>query len=153
MSLAHLTARRSKDPSTGCGAVIVSLENRVLGTGYNGFPNGCKHSFPWTRDGDFMNTKYAYVVHAELNAILNSNASLDGADIFCTLHPCHECAKAIVQSGIKRVLYWSDKYHDEDSYRAARRIFNAATIRTIGLKHEPQEDRPTILHLEYGDDR
>jgi dCMP deaminase len=141
MSLAFLSARRSKDPSTGCGAAIISPKGRVLGLGYNGFPNGCKDIFPWERDGDFMETKYAYVVHAEANAIYNSNGSLEGADIFCTLYPCHECAKAIVQSGIQRVVYWDDKYHDENFTRAARRLFAAAPsiMVTIDLQLEYSE--------------
>jgi dCMP deaminase len=135
MSMAHLAARRSKDPSTQCGAVTVSVpEGRILGIGYNGFPNGCKDAFPWEREGDFLNTKYPYVVHAEGNAIANSNASLVGADIYCTLFPCHECAKTIHQNGIKRVIYWDDKYHDENWMIAARRIFHAAKIETINMK-------------------
>ena len=134
MSLAHLTARRSKDPSTQAGACIINLKNRVIGLGYNGFPNGCKDKFPWRREGDFLNTKYAYVVHAEVNAILNSTSTTEHADLFCTLFPCNECAKIIQQAGINRVIYWSDKYHDADFSIAARAIFEAAKIETIDMK-------------------
>lgn len=131
MSLAMLSSRRSKDPSTQCGAAIVSVpQGRVVGLGYNGFPNGCKDAFPWDREGSFTNTKYAYVVHAEANAIMNATANLEGADIYCTLFPCNECAKLIVQAGIRQVIYWSDKYHDHDFSIAASLIFKAAKIKT-----------------------
>lgn len=134
MSLAFLSAKRSKDPSTQCGASIISPKGRILGLGYNGMPNGCNDIFSWQSDGGFVESKYAYVVHAEQNAIFNSNGSLDGADMFTTLFPCNECAKAIHQSGIKRLIYWSDKYHDKDFSAAARRIFGAAGILTVDMK-------------------
>ena len=106
MGLAHLSAMRSKDPSTQVGAVIVSGEHRVVSIGYNGFPNGCSDDeFPWDREGDFGATKYPYVVHAELNAILNSKNDLRGCSIYVSLFPCNECAKAIIQSGISRIVY------------------------------------------------
>lgn len=129
MSMAYLTARRSKDPSTQCGAIIVNTpQGRVLGTGYNGMPNGCKYSFPWESDGDFLNSKYAYVVHAEVNAIMNAKTDLTGTIMYCTLFPCNECAKVIVQAGITNVYYADDKYHDKDFSEAARSIFNSASV-------------------------
>ncbi|MEG2909572.1 MAG: dCMP deaminase family protein, partial [Erysipelotrichaceae bacterium] len=100
MGLAHLSALRSKDPSTQVGAVIVSPQKKVVGIGYNGFPNGCSDDeFPWDREGDYEATKYPFVVHAELNAILNSTKDLHGCSIYVSLFPCNECAKAIIQSG------------------------------------------------------
>ena len=129
MGLAHLSALRSKDPSTQVGACIVNKSKKVVGIGYNGLPTGCDDDeFPWERDGDTLNTKYVYVVHAELNAILNSTTSLDGCTLYVSLFPCNECAKAIVQSGIKRVVFESDKYADTDIVKASKRILNAAGV-------------------------
>ena len=141
MSLAQLTAKRSKDPSTGCGAAIISSEGRVLGLGYNGMPNGCRDKFTWYRDGGFLFSKYAFVVHAEVNAIMNSTASLVGATLYCTLFPCNECAKVIIQSGITTVVYDSDKYHDENSTIAARMLFDAAHV------HYYFEEGPQLTFL------
>ncbi|WP_416325358.1 deoxycytidylate deaminase [[Eubacterium] hominis] len=136
MGLAHLSAKRSKDPSTQVGAVIVSKEHRVVGIGYNGFPNGCSDDeFPWDRDGEFSQTKYPFVVHAELNAILNSNADLHGCSIFVSLFPCNECAKAIIQSGISRIVYESDKYADTDGTKASKRMLKAAGVELVQLPY------------------
>ena len=130
MGLAHLSAMRSKDPSTQVGAVIVSNEHRVVSIGYNGFPNGCSDDvFPWDREGEFGNTKYPYVVHAELNAILNSKNDLRGCSLYVSLFPCHECVKAIIQSGIKEIIYEDDKYNGTDSDRAAKRMLDAAGVK------------------------
>ena len=131
MSLAYLTSKRSKDPSTQCGASIVNTKDRIVGLGYNGMPNGCKYKFSWDRDGGFCDTKYAFVVHAEVNAIMNATDKLDGCMMFTTLFPCNECAKTIVQSGITTVVYHSDKYHDMDFSKAARMIFRAADVCTL----------------------
>lgn len=129
MSLAHLSGLRSKDPSTQVGACIVNEENRVVGIGYNGMPYGCLDEvYPWGRDGGFVETKYAYVVHAELNAILNSTSNLKGTKIYVSLFPCNECAKAIIQSGIKEVVYESDKYGDTDSAKISRKMLQSAGI-------------------------
>lgn len=137
MGLAHLSAKRSKDPSTQVGAVIVSKEHRVVGIGYNGFPNGCSDDeFPWEREGEFSNTKYPFVVHAELNAILNSNADLHGCSIFVSLFPCNECAKAIIQSGISRIVYESDKYADTDGTKASKRMLKAAGVDLVQLPYQ-----------------
>ncbi len=130
MGVAALSAKRSKDPNTQVGACIVNQEKRIIGIGYNGFPTGCSDQiFPWGKqDTNYLNTKYPYVVHAEPNAILNCTSSLKDSTLFVTLFPCNECAKLIIQSGIKHVVYGSDKYHDQDSYLASRRMFDAAGI-------------------------
>lgn len=129
MGIAYLSAKRSKDPNTQVGACIVNSDYRIVGIGYNGFPCGCNdHDFPWGRDGDFVNSKYAYVVHAELNAILNSQASLKGCVIYVTLFPCHECSKAIIQSGIKEIVYVEDKYLNTESDLAAKKMLQAAGV-------------------------
>lgn len=129
MGLAHLSAMRSKDPSTQVGAVIVSNEHRVVSIGYNGFPNGCGDDvFPWDREGEFGNTKYPYVVHAELNAILNSKNDLRGCSLYVSLFPCNECAKAIIQSGISRIVYESDKYANTDATIASKKMLRAAGV-------------------------
>ena len=129
MGLAHLSAMRSKDPSTQVGAVIVSNEHRVVSIGYNGFPNGCSDDvFPWDREGEFCNTKYPYVVHAELNAILNSKNDLRGCSLYVSLFPCNECAKAIIQSGISRIVYESDKYANTDATIASKKMLRAAGV-------------------------
>lgn len=137
MGLAHLSAKRSKDPSTQVGAVIVSNDHRVVGIGYNGFPNGCSDDeFPWDREGEFAQTKYPFVVHAELNAILNSNSDLRGCSIYVSLFPCNECAKAIIQSGISRIVYESDKYADTDGTKASKRMLKAAGVQLEQLPYQ-----------------
>ena len=130
MGVALLAAMRSKDPSTQVGACIVGGDNRILSTGYNGFPSGCSDDeFPWERDGGFCDTKYPFVVHAELNAILNARGkNLTGAKIYVALFPCNECAKAIIQSGIKEIIYLSDKYAETDGVKASKRMLNAAGV-------------------------
>lgn len=139
MGLAHLSAMRSKDPSTQVGAVIVSGEHRVVSIGYNGFPNGYSDDeFPWDREGDFGATKYPYVVHAELNAILNSKNDLRGCSIYVSLFPCNECAKAIIQSGISRIVYESDKYADTDATIASKRMLRAAGVELYQLPYRIQ---------------
>ncbi len=130
MGVAFLSAQRSKDPNTQVGACIVNSEKKIIGTGYNGFPIGCSDdNLPWQREGNFLDTKYPYVCHAELNAILNSTRDLNGCTIYVGMFPCNECAKAIIQSGIKEVVYLSDKYIDSDSVKASKRMFNQAGIR------------------------
>jgi len=134
MGLAHLSALRSKDPSTQVGACIVNADKRVVGIGYNGFPMGCDDDvFPWSREGSINDTKYPYVVHAELNAILNSIQSLKDCTLYVSLFPCNECAKAIIQSGIRKVVYEDDKYADTASVQASKRMFNAAKVETVCL--------------------
>ena len=138
MGIAMLSARRSKDPSTQVGACIVNNRNKIMSVGYNGFPLGCSDDdFPWDRTGDDYETKYPYVCHAELNAILNNGgSSLEGCKIYVALFPCNECAKAIIQSGIKEVIYLSDKYADTVGTRASKRMFDAAGVKYTQLKTE-----------------
>lgn len=141
MGVALLAARRSKDPSTQVGACIVDQNNIILSTGYNGFPYGCSDDvFPWGRQGEMNDTKYPYVVHAELNAILNAQGrSLRGARIFVALFPCNECAKAIIQSGIREVIYLSDKYATTDSTMASKRMLEAAGVKLTPFTSEHKE--------------
>ncbi|MBE7045129.1 MAG: dCMP deaminase family protein [Ruminococcaceae bacterium] len=136
MGVALLASMRSKDPNTQVGACIVDRENRILSTGYNGFPSGCSDDeFPWEREGSFLETKYPFVVHAELNAILNAHGkNLSGAKIYVALFPCNECAKAIIQCGIKEVIYLSDKYATQDSTLASKKMLNAAGVKLTQLK-------------------
>jgi len=130
MGVALLSAKRSKDPNTNVGACIVTPDKKIVGTGYNGFPLGCSDdNLPWAREGSLFDTKYAYVCHAELNAILNSTRNLNECSIYVALFPCNECAKAIIQSGIKEVVYLEDKYANTDSVKASKRMFNQAGIR------------------------
>lgn len=130
MGVALLSGMRSKDPNTQVGACIVSEDNKILSMGYNGFPLGCSdEEFPWVREGETVDTKYAYVTHSELNAILNyRGGSLQGAKLYVSLFPCNECAKAIIQSGIKTVIYDDDKYADSPASVASRRMFDAAGV-------------------------
>ncbi|MDD5939606.1 MAG: dCMP deaminase family protein [Lachnospiraceae bacterium] len=132
MGVAQLSAMRSKDPHTQVGSCIVSPDHKILSMGYNGLPRGCDDDvFPWDRDGaDRLMTKYPYVTHSELNAILNyRGGSLEGATLYVSLFPCNECAKAIIQAGIKTIVYASDKYADSDSTIASKRMLNAAGVR------------------------
>ena len=142
MAIAQLSAKRSKDPSTQVGACIVNSKKRIIGIGYNGFPIGCSDDLlPWDREGDFLDTKYPYVCHAEMNAITNSSnkTQLEGAAIYVSLFPCNECAKLIVQVGMKEVVYLSDKYADSDVFIASRRIFDMASVRMRQLTVDTKE--------------
>lgn len=139
MGVALLSAKRSKDPNTKVGACIINSKKRIIGIGYNGLPQGCSDDeFPWINDKnkDMVDTKYAYVVHAESNAILNSTTSLDGATLYVSLFPCNECAKLIIQSGIKHIVYMSDKYKDSMSNLASRRMFDASGVTYTKLGYE-----------------
>lgn len=130
MGVAVLSAMRSKDPNTQVGACIVNPQKRIVGIGYNGLPYGCSdNEFSWEREGDYLNTKYPYVVHAEPNAILNSISPLDNCTIYVTLFPCNECAKLIIQSGIKEIVYMDDKYSNTDSDLAAKKMLDAAKVK------------------------
>ena len=142
MGIAMLAARRSKDPNTQVGACIVSPENIIISTGYNGMPKGCSDDeFPWERTGE--ETKYPYVVHAELNAILNANGrDLRGSRLYVALFPCNECAKAIIQAGIKTVVYDSDKYDGTAANRASKKMFDATGVKYI--KYIPSGRKITL---------
>lgn len=136
MGLAHLSALRSKDPNTQVGAAIVDENHRVVSVGYNGFPTGVSDDeFPWSREGDVLTSKYAFVVHAELNAILNSQRSVRGCTIYVSLFSCNECAKAIIQSGIKKIVYESDKYNGVDTNIASKRMLKAAGVELVRISN------------------
>lgn len=144
MGVAKLSAQRSKDPSTQVGACIVSKDNKILSVGYNGAPNGYDdENMPWAREGSFTETKYAYVCHAELNAILNNKgSSLEGARIYVDLFPCNECAKAIIQSGIKEIIYLSDKYNGTDANIVSKKMLDYCNIKYRQL--EPKQKEITL---------
>jgi len=132
MAIARLSSMRSKDPNTQVGACIVGHDNRILSIGYNGAPNGFDDKeFPWEREGSVMDTKYAYVCHGEMNAILNyrgSRKDLEGAKIYVDLFPCNECAKLIIQSGIKEVIYMTDKYKNTDEIKVSKKMLNECGV-------------------------
>ena len=146
MGIAMLAARRSKDPNTQVGACIVSQDNIIISTGYNGMPKGCSDDvFPWDRTGE--ETKYPYVVHAELNA---NGRDLRGSKLYVALFPCNECAKAIIQSGVREVIYLSDKYATTPTTIASKRMMDAAgvkytqlrtNVKTITLDFTPEEEK------------
>lgn len=144
MGIALLSGERSKDPNSQVGACIVSQDNKILSIGYNGFPTGCSDDeIPWDREGDFANTKYPYVCHSELNAILNyTGSTLKQSRIYVTLFPCNECAKAIIQSGIKEVIYMCDKYKDTDSVKVSKKMFDMA-----GVKYTQYKSKGVKLEL------
>ena len=137
MGIAMLSGMRSKDPHTQVGACIVSDDNKILSMGYNGFPKGCSDDeFPWNRDGDPLENKYFYTTHSELNAILNyRGGSLEGSKLYVSLFPCNECAKAIIQSGIREVIYDDDKYQNTPSVIASRRMLQAAGVAIRKYEH------------------
>ena len=138
MAVAKLAGMRSKDPNSQVGSCIVSSDNKILSIGYNGFPRGCSdEEFPWAREGDDpLKTKYIYVTHSELNAILNyRGGSLEGSKIYVSLFPCNECAKAIIQAGIKTVIYDCDKYSGTPGVIASKMMFQAAGV--AFQKYEP----------------
>ena len=143
MGVAHLSGMRSKDPNTQVGACIVSSDNKILSMGYNGFPRGCSDDeFPWDREGETLDTKYPFVTHSELNAILNyRGGSLDGTKLYVSLFPCNECAKAIIQAGIQTVVYDSDKYKGTSSNIAAKKMFDAAGVTYVQYRKSGRQIR------------
>ncbi|MBE5901216.1 MAG: dCMP deaminase family protein [Lachnospiraceae bacterium] len=146
MGVSILSGMRSKDPNTQVGACIVSEDNKILSMGYNGFPMGCSDDeFPWTREGDPLENKYFYTTHSELNAILNyRGGSLEGAKLYVSLFPCNECAKAIIQAGIKTIVYESDKYAMTPSTIASKRMLDAAGVEYYQYKHTNREVKLTL---------
>lgn len=150
MAVALLSAKRSKDPNTQVGACIVNKNNVIESIGYNGLPKGCSDDeFPWESEGNTLDTKYPFVVHAELNAILNAKGKdLSNCRIYVALFPCNECAKAIIQSGINEVVYLSDKYANTDSVKASKRMFRAAGV---NLKQISSEHKKIELSLNVSD--
>lgn len=146
MGVALLSGRRSKDPNTQVGACIVNSQNKIVGAGYNGLPMGCDdENFPWEKQGEFLQTKYPYVCHAELNAILN-NIGMDllGCRIYTALFPCNECAKAIIQSGIREVIYLSDKYAGTDVSIASKMMLDAS-----GILYRKVEVKRSSIELSF----
>jgi len=151
MGVALLSAKRSKDPRTRVGACIVNQDRKIVGVGYNGMPYGCSDDeFPWCSEGDSLDIKYPYVVHAELNAILNAIGNLKGCSIYTALFPCNECCKAIIQSGITEVVYLSDKYADTDSVIAGKRMLDAAKTKYRQLAVDTEEVRLSYIPPERG---
>ncbi len=141
MSVALLSAQRSKDPSTQVGACVASPQNKIVGVGYNGFPWGCSDDeLPWAREGEYLDTKYPFVCHAELNAVLNSTApDLKGCKIYVGLFPCNECTKVIIQAGIKEIIYLSDKYADSDSVKASKLMLDISGTKYRQFASETRE--------------
>ncbi|MDO4316718.1 MAG: dCMP deaminase family protein [Lachnospiraceae bacterium] len=144
MGIAMMSAMRSKDPNSSVGACIVSQDNRILSVGYNGMPRGCSDDeYPWEREGDELETKYYFVCHAELNALLNySGTDMKNARCYTTLFPCNECTKALIQAGIREIVYLSDKYDQTKSNIAAKRMFRSAGVATRQLE-------PSGKHLTF----
>ncbi|XP_022086870.1 deoxycytidylate deaminase-like [Acanthaster planci] len=148
MSVAFLSAQRSKDPSSQVGACIVNQEKKIVGIGYNGMPNNCgDDELPWGKEGDWLDQKYAYVCHAEMNAIMNKNSSdVKDCTIYVALFPCNECAKLIIQSGIKRIMYLSDKHHDKPATQASKRMLDLAQVEYV--KYIPKKHKVVIDFYE-----
>ncbi|MGE5521773.1 MAG: deoxycytidylate deaminase [Candidatus Dadabacteria bacterium] len=146
MGVALLSGRRSKDPNTQVGACIVNPQNKIVGAGYNGLPLGCSdENFPWEKTGGFLETKYPYVCHAELNAILNNiGMDLTGCRIYTALFPCNECSKAIIQSGIREVIYLSDKYDGSDVSIASKKMLD-----TSGVSYRKVEVKRAGIELSF----
>jgi dCMP deaminase len=131
MNVAILTSKRSSDVNTKVGAVLVDASNRIIGCGYNGFIKGSElDDFPNNRDGEWLDTKYPFVVHAEANALLNTTVfDLTNSKLYCTLFPCNDCVKLLLQKGISEIIYLSDKHHNDPPYIAARKLLEAANIK------------------------
>ena len=152
MAVALLSAQRSKDPSTQVGACVANADNRIVGVGYNGFPRGCSDDdLPWVRDGAYLDTKYPYVCHAELNAVLNAiSTDLRGCRIYVGLFPCNECTKVIIQSGIEEIVYLSDKYRDTDQVRASKIMLEKAGVSYRQLTTRMESIQLSFLPPEAG---
>ena len=152
MTMAKVSAMRSKDPSSQVGAVIVDDTNHILSVGYNGAPNGFNDDiFPWAREGEALNTKYLYVCHAEMNALSNFNGnktSLKGAKIYVTLFPCSNCSKLIVQNGITEVIFDSDKYAETIDNIASKRLLD-----TCGIKYRQYNSQVELINKKDNEPR
>ena len=137
MGIAQLSSKRSKDPKTQVGACIVNHENKIVGIGYNGFPKGISDDdFPWQDQGEYLQTKYPFVVHAEANAILNASQNLNDCKLFVTLFPCNECTKIIIQSVIKELVYVSNKDEGKDFQIASRKMLEKAQVKLRQISWE-----------------
>lgn len=141
MGIALMSAERSKDPNSQVGGCIVGDDKRIISIGYNGMPNSINDAdVPWEREGDFVSTKYAYVCHSELNAVLNAKGrEMKGATIYVTLFPCNECAKVIIQAGIKRIVYYSDKYDGTEGNIVSKKLFALAGVECVEYKKTGRE--------------
>ena len=141
MGVAKLSAKRSKDPNTQVGCCIVNQDKRIVAVGYNGLPKNCvDEDYPWAnRVGELQDTKYAYVVHAELNAILNATTPLKGCSLYVTLYPCNECVKSIIQSGISEVIFEDNKYEGANFDLAAKKMLQSANMKVRQFKGAPIE--------------
>ena len=153
MSIAIISSFRSKDPKTQTGACIIDTNNKIIGVGYNGLPRGCDDNDPsfWKDDDDkdIEKSKHSYVIHAEKNAILNSiTRDLTNASIYITLHPCSSCAQAIIQTGIKKVIYLHVKPHHEKENKAVQKMFNSAKVELISYKELNAKDKDIIEKIE-----
>lgn len=148
MAVALLSGQRSKDPSTRVGACVADSGNKIVGVGYNGFPWGCSDDeLPWSREGDYLDTKYPYVCHAELNAVLNATShNLSGCRIYVALFPCNECTKVIIQSGIREIIYLSDKYKHTDSVKASKIMLKKSGVQCRKFKTEREEVLLSFFH-------
>lgn len=147
MGIAILSGKRSKDPGTQVGACIVNEDKKIVGVGYNGFPQGCNDDdFPWEREGEFLETKYPYVCHAELNAILNSIKNLKGCTLYVALFPCNECAKAIIQSGIREIVFLSEKYSGTLTDIASKKLLDSA-----GVKYRKLKPTNNVITLDFSE--
>ncbi|XP_060064392.1 deoxycytidylate deaminase-like [Ylistrum balloti] len=147
MAIAFLSAQRSKDPRTQVGACIVNTDNKIVGIGYNGMPQGCSDDLmPWSRNADnILDTKQLYVCHAELNAVLNKNSTdVKDCTVYVALFPCNECAKVLIQSRIKEVVYYSDKYHEKVEFVASRRMLDMA-----GIKHRQYRPKHSQIVIDF----
>jgi dCMP deaminase len=147
MAVALLSAQRSKDPNTQVGACVANSQNKIVGVGYNGFPWGCSDDdLPWARSGDLLDTKYPYVCHAELNAVLNSiSRDLRGCRIYVGLFPCNECTKVIIQAGIEEIIYLSDKYSHTDSVKASKIMLEKSN----NITYRKLETKRVSLHIDF----
>ena len=145
MAVALLSAQRSKDPNTQVGACVANEQNKIVGVGYNGFPWGCSDDeLPWAREGTFLDTKYPYVCHAEVNAVLNSiTYNLNNCRIYVGLFPCNECTKIIIQAGIREIIYMSDKYKATDTVRASKRMLDHA-----GISYRRFESKKGLIQID-----
>ena len=150
MGIAVLSGKRSKDPNTQVGACVVNAQNKIVGVGYNGLPIGCSdEDFPWQKNGEFLDTKYPYVCHAELNAIINNiGINLAGCRIYTALFPCNECSKAIIQAGLNEVVFLSDKYNGTEVSKASRRLLEAS-----GVRFRKVDIKQSSIVLSFVEDR
>ncbi|KAF7710059.1 hypothetical protein HF521_008931 [Silurus meridionalis] len=131
MTVALLFAKKSPDPNTKVGACIVNQEGKIVGIGYNKMPNGCENAdFPWKRGKyDDPTTKHQYVCHAELNAIVNkTSVDVKGCTIYVTLFPCNQCARILIQSGVRNLVYLSNKRKDRPDTNVSNKLLDTAGV-------------------------